>query len=287
MSNNPDTWCSYDIAKERSSNFDGMGIMFSGGICGIDIDGADGHTKMNPLQAEVMELFKGTYTEFSPSGKGIHILFRCDRAKLPLQIDENGNFKRNDKGYLMLDGYKQKNDASGLECYFDGVTARYFTFTGNKISDTSTIADKTEEVLIFLDRYMKDTKKAKNGGHKSSTEECETCKKRKYQDGSDEANVSFKSASHISPESAASAVRAHEGEHVSNAYKKAAEKDGKVVRASVSIHTSVCPECGRVYVSGGTTDTTIKYGDETNPYQKDKKSLGSVTLRGDNLDYTL
>ena len=132
-----------------------------------------------------------------------------------------------------------------------------------------------------------DTKKAKNGGHKSSPEECETCKKRKYQDGSDEANVSFKSASHISPESAASAVRAHEGEHVSNAYKKAAEKDGKVVRASVSIHTSVCPECGRVYVSGGTTDTTIKYGDETNPYQKDKKSLGSVTLRGDNLDYTL
>ena len=92
MSNNPDTWCSYDIAKERSSHFDGMGIMFSGGICGIDIDGADEHTKMNPLQAEVMELFKGTYTEFSPSGKGIHILFRCDRAKLPLQIDENGNF---------------------------------------------------------------------------------------------------------------------------------------------------------------------------------------------------
>lgn len=161
MSNNPDTWCSYDIAKERSSNFDGMGIMFSGGICGIDIDGADEHTKMNPLQAEVMELFKGTYTELSPSGKGVHILFKCDRAKLPLQIDENGNFKRNDKGYLMLDGYKQKNDASGLECYFDGVTARYFTFTGNKISDTSTIADKTEEVLIFLDRYMKDTKKAK------------------------------------------------------------------------------------------------------------------------------
>ena len=39
--------------------------------------------------------------------------------------------------------------------------------------------------------------------------------------------------------------------------------------------------------SGGTTDTTIKYGDESNPYQKDKKSLGAVTLRGDNLDYTL
>jgi len=49
---------------------------------------------------------------------------------------------------------------------------------------------------------------------------CETCANRKYQDGSDEM-VSFKSAAHISPESAGSAVRAHEQEHVSNAYKKA------------------------------------------------------------------
>ena len=108
--------------------------------------------------------------------------------------------------------------------------------------------------------------------------------KRKYQDGSDEANVSFKSASHISPESAASAVRAHEGEHVSNAYKKAAEKDGKVVRASVSIHTSVCPECGRTYVSGGTTNTQIKYYYESNPYQKELKSSDSVKYTGANVD---
>ena len=32
--------------------------------------------------------------------------------------------------------------------------------------------------------------------------ECQTCKNRKYQDGSDEANVSFKTAQHISPEAA-------------------------------------------------------------------------------------
>ena len=35
--------------------------------------------------------------------------------------------------------------------------------------------------------------------------------------------VSFKSPQHVSPENAASAVRAHEQEHVSNAYKKAAK----------------------------------------------------------------
>ena len=55
-------------------------------------------------------------------------------------------------------------------------------------------------------------------GRKSSPAECETCKNRKYQDGSDEM-VSFKSAAHISPEASASRVRAHEQEHVSNAYK--------------------------------------------------------------------
>jgi len=103
------------------------------------------------------------------------------------------------------------------------------------------------------------------------TGECQTCKNRKYQDGSDEM-VSFKSATHISPESAASAVMGHEQEHVSNAYKKAAQNDGKVLQASVAIHTAVCPECGRVYVSGGTTTTKIRYGGEDNPYQQNAQA---------------
>ena len=70
-------------------------------------------------------------------------------------------------------------------------------------------------------------------------------------------NVSFKSAAHVSPEAAGAAVRAHEGQHVQNAYSKARQGDGQVVTASVSIHTAVCPECGRTYVSGGTTTTAI------------------------------
>ena len=120
-------------------------------------------------------------------------------------------------------------------------------------------------------------------GRKSSPAECETCKNRKYQDGSNEM-VSFKSAAHISPQASASKVRAHEQEHVSNAYKKAAQKNGKVVAANVSIHTSVCPECGRSYVSGGTTNTQIKYYNEDNPYQKDLKAADSLKYQGMNLD---
>ena len=123
-------------------------------------------------------------------------------------------------------------------------------------------------------------------GVKDPAEECQTCKNRKYQDGSDEM-VSFKTAQHVSPESAASAVRAHEQEHVSNAYKKAAMNDGKVVSASVSIHMAVCPECGRTYVSGGTTHTQIKYYNEDNPYQKDLKAADHEKYAGMNLDYAV
>lgn len=120
-------------------------------------------------------------------------------------------------------------------------------------------------------------------GRKSSPAECETCRERKYKDGSDEM-VSFKSAAHISPQASASRVMAHEMEHVSNAYKKAAQGDGKVLQASVSLKTAICPECGRSYVSGGTTRTSIQYKDESNPYVKDKKAQDRDALVGSNLD---
>ena len=135
------------------------------------------------------------------------------------------------------------------------------------------------------DEYSTDPDKVKKPGKRSSPEDCETCANRKYQDGSDEDNVSFKTASHISPESAGAKVRAHEGEHVSNAYKKAAQQNGKVLNASVSIHTSVCPECGRTYVSGGVTHTMIKYTNEDNPYTKNQKELEAAMFKGANIDY--
>ena len=113
---------------------------------------------------------------------------------------------------------------------------------------------------------------------------CQTCANRKYQDGSNEHNVSFKSAAKIAPEAAASAVRSHEQEHVKNAYAKAEQNNGKVVSATVAIHTSICPECGRTYVSGGTTKTAIKYSKEENPYQQDQQARFGSYLRGMNVD---
>lgn len=126
----------------------------------------------------------------------------------------------------------------------------------------------------------------KQPGRKSSPAECQTCKNRKYQDGSDEM-VSFKSASHISPTASCSRVRAHEQEHVSNAYNKAEQNNGKVISATVSIHTAICPECGRTYVSGGETNTQIKYYNEENPYQQGKKLADSAAYSGMNVDASI
>lgn len=84
---------------------------------------------------------------------------------------------------------------------------------------------------------------------------CETCEQRKYQDGSDDMSVSYQTPTRIAPENVASAVRGHEMEHVSHEQVKAQQEGRKVVSQSVTLHTDICPECGKTYISGGTTRT--------------------------------
>lgn len=88
--------------------------------------------------------------------------------------------------------------------------------------------------------------------------ECETCSNRRYIDGSNDPGVSFKTPTHISPEQSMGAVIGHEMEHVQNEQAKAKSNNAEVVSQSVSIHRSVCPECGTSYVSGGLTKTVVK-----------------------------
>ena len=169
----------------------------------------------------------------------------------------------------------------------------YADFSGmgtNRDADAYGIGSKTDGEQFYgaepvdgkADEDWEDT--AKKPGKKSSPAECETCKNRKYKDGSDEM-VSFKAAGHINPNAAASVVMSHEREHVSNAYQKADAGNGEVVRASVQLKMDVCPECGRTYVSGGETTTQIRYYNESNPYQKDlKESDADNKYRGANVD---
>jgi hypothetical protein len=104
-----------------------------------------------------------------------------------------------------------------------------------------------------FDRFEKTGKAAETGNGVEG--ECQTCANRQYQDGSNDAGVSFKTPTKVSPGAAASAVRAHEQEHVTRNAAKA-ESEGKTAHSTVAIHTAICPECGKPYVSGGTTTTT-------------------------------
>lgn len=88
--------------------------------------------------------------------------------------------------------------------------------------------------------------------------DCQTCEGRKYQDGSNDPGVSYKSATRISPDEAAAKVRAHEQEHVVRNQAKAEREGKEVLFQTVRLQSAVCPECGRVYVSGGETRTVTK-----------------------------
>ena len=105
--------------------------------------------------------------------------------------------------------------------------------------------------------------------------ECQTCKERKYQDGSDDPGVSFKTPTNVAPEQAASAVRGHENEHVVREQAKARQEGRKVVNQSVTYHTAICPECGTAYVSGGTTRTVTKAADSQQAQQQPKEGQDS------------
>ena len=105
--------------------------------------------------------------------------------------------------------------------------------------------------------------------------ECETCENRTYVDGSNENDVSFKTPGRIAPEAAASKVMAHEYEHVRNAYQEDKEEGKELVSVSVSLKTAICPECGKTYIAGGETRTTMRNGVEENPYAKQQDAYNN------------
>ena len=117
---------------------------------------------------------------------------------------------------------------------------------------------------------------------KVNPSECQTCANRKYQDGSDEM-VSFKAPGKISPEASYGKVMGHEKEHVANAVAEGSKKNKELVSATVSLQTSICPECGRSYVSGGTTTTIMKTYKE-DAFSQNTKSFEQAILSGNNFD---
>lgn len=115
-------------------------------------------------------------------------------------------------------------------------------------------SDELDKRITNIEDRIKTLKKRVNSADNG---ECQTCKNRKYQDGSDDPGVSFKTASKVNG-NAEAAVRGHEQEHVTRNRAKAEREGSEIVYQSVIIKHAICPECGDTYVSGGETTTVTK-----------------------------
>lgn len=134
------SWSTYVEAKAAAAkfNFNGIGLVIPKGYFFLDIDKKE---LSDPFVEKIISLMD-CYTEVSPSGKGIHILGKCDFHKLPL---ENGKLSKE---------FYCKNPHNNLELYIGGATNRYATFTG-KVLVEKPVAEQTSKVLTFLELYMK------------------------------------------------------------------------------------------------------------------------------------
>lgn len=126
-SNDASTWTTLE-ACSAASGFDGVGFMFDGTCFGVDLD----HV-IDPETGEVAPMVQdivgrlNSYTEFSPSGTGLHIL--C-LGKLPT-----------DKG----------RRSGPVEVYGAG---RFFTVTGRPFGEARPIRDASAAVAGIIRDYI-------------------------------------------------------------------------------------------------------------------------------------
>lgn len=145
--NNPKTWGTYQQAVEAVQRFslDGIGIMLTGDLMGIDLDHVILDNGETLALASDIILTMNSYTETSPSGDGYHILAL---GSLPsVGIKHSKDYKDEATGRL----YK-------LEAYDSG---RYFTVTGNTINSAS-INERTQQTAIVCEKYLSNKAKEQN-----------------------------------------------------------------------------------------------------------------------------
>ena len=128
------TFAPIDTAVKSVSNFDGLGIGIFDSVAGIDIDHCIKDGKLSSMAADIVNTMDA-YTEISPSGEGIRILFLAP------------GFKYDNAKYYI------KNSKNGLEIYIAGMTRRYLTITGNVLRKTDMI-NRADRLQTILDRYM-------------------------------------------------------------------------------------------------------------------------------------
>ena len=133
-SNDAGSFADFKIASS-ATGYDGIGIGIFNGICAIDLDQCVTDSGFySGAAAEIVSLMH-SYTEFSPSGNGLHILFRAD------------GFQYDSKRYYIM------NHKAGIEVYVAGATKKYVTLTGHTCENYA-FGDRAKELQILLDKFM-------------------------------------------------------------------------------------------------------------------------------------
>ena len=127
-------FCSFDDIMQQVDSFDGIGIAITGDIAAIDIDHCIEDGKLSDLAEEITGKLE-SYTEISPSGKGIRI------------IGKTSGFSYDKEKYYI------NNRRCGLEVYAARDKGQFATITGNALNDKP-VRDITEVLTEILDGYM-------------------------------------------------------------------------------------------------------------------------------------
>lgn len=133
-SNDEATFCDYQTALGVVSAYDGLGIGIFHGICALDIDHCFECGQPSAMAQDIIKTMDA-YTELSPSGTGIRILF-------------NASGFHYDKARYYIN-----NQKLGLEAYVTGATNKFVTVTGNVLLDRD-ICERGEALKKVLDKYM-------------------------------------------------------------------------------------------------------------------------------------
>nr|MBR4281389.1 DUF3987 domain-containing protein [Clostridia bacterium] len=134
-SNDPQSFADYLTASCASHQYDGMGLGIFNGICAIDLDHCiDAEGNYSQTAAEIIAMMH-SYTELSPSGTGVHILFRAE------------GFRYNTNRYFIM------NRQAGIEVYVAGATNKYVTITGQSCAAYE-FGDRSDELQQVLERFM-------------------------------------------------------------------------------------------------------------------------------------
>ena len=133
-SKNLKQFCGLDEVAEKVSEYDGICIALAGGLSAIDIDHCVEDGKLSGMAAEIIEKVN-SYTEYSPSGKGIRIIGKTD-----------GFIYDQDKYYV-------NNRKLGLEVYASRDVG-IMTITGNAIREVP-LRDFSDVMPEILEKYMK------------------------------------------------------------------------------------------------------------------------------------